>query len=91
MKRIAIAAASLALLAATGTAFAEDYYNGGVFGMRQVYGNQYGYGRYGYTYSRPSYDSYRPSYDSYRRPSYNSYNTYRRYGGYSSYRRGYQD
>jgi hypothetical protein len=82
MIRLSIAAASIAVLAATSLASAQEYgnsYNGGVFGMQSVYGNSYN------------------SYNTYRQPSYNSYNTYnsydsgRRYGNtWSSYaRQGY--
>jgi phospholipase/lecithinase/hemolysin len=70
MIRVSIAAASLALLASTGLASAQEY-NGGTFGMQSVYGNSYN--SYN-TYRRPTYNSY----DTYRRPTYNSYDTYRR-------------
>jgi hypothetical protein len=74
MIRLSIAAASLALLAATVPGSAQEY-NGGVFGMRQVYGNQYN-NSYN-SYRRPTYNN---SYD-------NSYERGRRYGNYSSYGR----
>jgi hypothetical protein len=83
MIRVSIAAASLALLAATNLASAQEYYNGGVFGMQSVYGNTYN--SYN-TYRRPSYNSYN-SYNSYS----NNYDSGRRYGNtWSSYaRQGY--
>jgi hypothetical protein len=73
MIRFSVAAASLALLAATSFASAQEY-NGGVFGMQSVYGN--------------SYNSYN-SYNTYRRPAYNSYNTYNTYNAYRTSSRGY--
>jgi hypothetical protein len=79
MIRVSIAAVSLALLAVTNPASAQDYYNGGVFGMQSVYGNSYN-----------SYNSYRrPAYNTYN--TYNSYDSGRRYGNtWSSYaRQGY--
>jgi phospholipase/lecithinase/hemolysin len=81
MIRISIAAASVALLAATTLASAQEY-NGGVFGMQSVYGNTY----------NNSYNTYRrPAYNSYNRYNTYSSNYGRSYGNtWSSYaKRGY--
>jgi phospholipase/lecithinase/hemolysin len=82
MIRISIAAASVAMLAATTLASAQEY-NGGPFGIQSVYGNTYN-NSYN-TYRRPTYNSY----ETYRRPTYNSYDTYRRPSAesYDTYRR----
>jgi hypothetical protein len=82
MIRISIAAASLALLAATTLASAQEY-NGGTFGMQSVYGNSYNnsYNSYN-TYRRPSYNSYNNGYN-------NNYNNYNNYNSYSNYGRQY--
>jgi hypothetical protein len=76
MIRLSVAAASLALLAATGLASAQEYYNGGTFGMQSVYGNSYN--SYN-TYRRPAYNSYN-TYNTYSRNYGNTWSSYARQG-----------
>jgi hypothetical protein len=79
MIRLSIAAASLALVALTAAPGVAEEYNGGMFGMRQVYGNQYNsYNRYN-SYRRPTYNS------SYNNSYNNSYESSRRYYGRYGY------
>jgi hypothetical protein len=79
MIRLSIAAAALALLAATNPGAAQDY--GYRYGYNSYSKPNYGYSRYGYKgygYSRYGYKGYsydKPSY-SYEKPSYG----YSRYG-----------
>jgi hypothetical protein len=86
MIRLSIAAAALALLAATNPGAAQDYGYG-----YNSYKPSYGYSRYGYkgydSYSKPSYGYSRYGYKGYgyEKPSYGY--GYSRYGyqGYSTY------